>query len=435
MRNAYETRVALLESKPDMFELLLLAGLIFSIPTNLFKTFLVETAYVSGLQIDYLIPKFHFSDIFLIAIFSILVSKSKNREKIARKISATPNKPILCVLAILLLLFQTTTQHASISFLFIFRIMILAATMLMLSNNTHILKSKVTTTAIKITLVFQSLLAWYQYLNQSSLFNYYFLGETNLNAYAGIAQSSLFGIQKILPYGTTAHPNVLAGILTIFSVYLANNLSKNSKIKHTEHLLLLLSTSVIILSQSVSAMIGFVSGLAFIYLNKKKKIHINIRNSIQLFFILNIVTICILFVVSNQNMHNSTSFSRRNFLNGAALKMFQNNPIAGVGLQNFTTKLEECSTNSEVVRFIQPVHNILLLVLSEIGSIGSIFIFLILLPTLKKNTQLHHPEYFFALLPILLLDHYLLTIQSGLILFAFSIVLIQNKTDNSTEAG
>ncbi len=423
MRNAIETRKALLESKPDMFVLLLLAGLIFSIPTNLFKTFLVETAYVRGLQVDYLIPKFHLSDIFLITLFFVLIFKAENRKFLTKKIKALQYKPALGVLGILFILFQITSAHPIVSLLFLLRIFILTITCVIVANNTHLLKSQITISAVKITLIFQSLLAWYQYLTQGSLFNYYFFGETNLNAYAGVAQSSLLGVQKILPYGTTAHPNILAGVLTIFTLFLYNNLSKNSKIKHTEILMLMLSVSAILLTQSISALLGLLFGFTFIYFNKKNKISLTLKKISQLFLFLNIFVVFFLFALSSQDMKSSTSISRRNFLNTASLTMLQSAPITGKGLQNFTAYLEENSTNREVVRFIQPVHNILLLILSETGFIGIVLITLVLLPIIKKGKKIQHPEYLLALLPIMVLDHYLLTIQSGLLLFSLTIWL------------
>lgn len=409
-----------------MFVLLLLAGLIFSIPTNLFKTFLVETAYVRGLQVDYLIPKFHLSDIFLIMLFFALVFRAENRKFLTKKVKALQYKPALGIFGVLLIFFQATSVHPIVALLFLLRIFILTITGVIVANNTHLLKSQITITAVKITLIFQSLLAWYQYLTQGSLLNYYFFGETNLNAYAGIAQSSLLGVQKILPYGTTAHPNILAGVLTIFTLFLYNNLSKNSKIKHTEVLMLMLSVSAILLTQSISALFGLLFGFAFIYFNKKNKISLTLKKVSQLFLFLNIFVIFFLFALSSQNINSPTSISRRNFLNTASLTMLQSAPITGEGLQNFTAHLEENSTNREVVRFIQPVHNILLLILSETGFIGIMLITLVLLPIVKNERKIQHPEYLIAVLPIMVLDHYLLTIQSGLLLF-FIAILFSNK--------
>ncbi len=404
-----------------MFDLLLLAALIFSIPTNLFKTFLENTAYVSGLQVDYLIPKLHLSDFFLLSLFVLLICNTKNRELLLSKIKNLPHKPLLLLLGLILVLFQITIGHPIVSFLFLFRLLLLAATGTIISKNTHFLKSEVTITAIKITVIFQSLLAWYQYLNQKSFFGYYFLGETNLNSYAGIAQSSLFGMEKILPYGTTAHPNVLAGILTIFTLFLCNHFSNKPKNKHIETLIVLLATSTIFLTQSVSAIIGLALGFAILLL--KNKLTFNTKKIITFFILANVVIISFFAINLNQKLENLTSISRRAYLNTAALNIVKEQPIAGVGLQNFTAYLEKYSTHQEVVRFIQPVHNILLLVFSETGFVGVLLLVFLMLPILKKNKRINHPEYIVAIVPIMVLDHYLLTIQSGLLLLSLSVWL------------
>lgn len=406
-----------------MFDLLLFAALIFSIPTNLFKTFLENTAYVNGLQVDYLIPKIHLSDLFLFSLFLVLIYTKENRKLLLSKIKNLPYKLFLFILLLILVLFQTTVAHPIVSFLFLFRLLLLTATGTILSKKNYFLKSKIAPTTVKIVIIFQSLLAWYQYLNQKSFLEYYFFGETNLNSYAGIAQSSLMGIQKILPYGTTAHPNVLAGILTIFTLFLCNNFSKKPKNKHIETLIVLLATSTIFLTQSVSAIIGLSLGFTVLLLIKKNKVVFNAKRIITFFVLANVFVISFFVVNSDQKLKNLTSVSRRAYLNIAAINMVQKQPVIGIGLQNFTSYLEKYSTHQEVVRFIQPVHNILLLIFAETGLIGTLLLVFFILPILKKNKQINHPEYILALLPIMILDHYLLTIQSGLLLLSLSVWL------------
>ena len=60
---------------------------------------------------------------------------------------------------------------------------------------------------------------------------------------------------------------------------------------------------------------------------------------------------------------------KRGQLNSAALKMIKDSPLVGVGLGNFLVKLPEFQRNNQIFWF-QPVHNILLLIISEIGLLG-----------------------------------------------------------------
>ena len=60
---------------------------------------------------------------------------------------------------------------------------------------------------------------------------------------------------------------------------------------------------------------------------------------------------------------------KRGQLNLAAVEMIKGSPWFGVGLGNFLVKLPEFQRNNQIFWF-QPVHNILLLLVSEIGLLG-----------------------------------------------------------------
>ncbi len=115
---------------------------------------------------------------------------------------------------------------------------------------------------------------------------------------------------------------------------------------------------------------------------------------------------------------NIKSISRRSNLNIVGLKIFLQHPILGIGINNFTS---EVTTNFEIIRneiFLQPAHNVIILLLAETGIIG---IYLYYLGYSKLKTHIDFQQLIF-LLPIILFDHYLLTNQTGLI--AISLALI-----------
>lgn len=60
---------------------------------------------------------------------------------------------------------------------------------------------------------------------------------------------------------------------------------------------------------------------------------------------------------------------KRGQLNLAAVGMIKSSPWFGVGLGNFLVKLPEFQKNNQIFWF-QPVHNILLLLVSETGLLG-----------------------------------------------------------------
>ena len=95
--------------------------------------------------------------------------------------------------------------------------------------------------------------------------------------------------------------------------------------------------------------------------------------------------------------------------------MIKAHPVWGVGMGNFVTNAEQYSSSTEVVRFVQPVHNLPLLILTETGLLGLILIYLIL-QTSSIKFQKSLALSLILLTSIILLDHYLLTIQSGVLL-------------------
>lgn len=400
---------------------------IFSIPTNLFKIFFEQTSFVNGLRVDYLIPRLNLNDIllFLLLILFFVGKNKKNNLKILKEFwENLKNKNILVPLFFVLMIFQFTTNHPIVGLSTIIRVFALGVTAILINKNNKILESQITYTSIKITIIFQSLLAWFQFLNQKSLLGYFFFGETNINNFAGIAKSNLLGVEKILPYGTTAHPNILGGILAVFSIIQLNYLLNDKKYKKVEFFILFLGIFTVILTQSISAILALIFGILAVYLKSKLKIDLK---KISLFFLLlNLVTIISLALLDQQK---SSSIYRRAYLNTAAVNMVSENIFTGVGLGNFTANVEKYSNDVEVVRFVQPVHNILLLFISEVGLIGITIIMALLIPIFRKTKKIPYSEYLIAITPIAVFDHYLLTIQAGLLLMFLVIILSNYRVD------
>lgn len=401
---------------------ILFAILIFTIPSNLFKVFFESSAFVNGLKVDYLIPKLFLSDIAVAALLFSLILSAKNRTIVKNTINRVPNKLLPLLLLFILTMFQIGSLHPIISIMFLVRVFALILTILIIKEE-DFLNSKIASVAIKATLIFQSLLAWFQYLNQKSFFGYLFFGETNLNSYAGIARSSVFGPEKILPYGTTAHPNILGGVLAIFTLIHLNHLIAGSKkYQKINSVILLLSVSAILITQSISAFLAVIIGSVIIYLKKNHKFTLTLNKYFALFIATNIFVIVLLSGKILPINVNNISIFRRSYLNDAAFNMITDNFFTGVGLQNFTALAEKYSESDEIVRFVQPVHNLVLLLLSETGVLGLAVLLIFILPALKKKQIIKNPEYLLAIIPIAVLDHYLLTVQSGLLLLTLIVL-------------
>lgn len=413
--------------------------IIFLVPSNLFFKFIESSAYVNGLLLDYLIPKFYLSDLVIFTLFSwwlfdnkkTLLGKSKilisKLEKLIVK------HKLISGLVLALVLRQFNADHNIAAYWYLFKIIEIGIFGLILINKRKILTSTVILTSTIFTLFFQSGVAILQFLNQSSIAGYLFLGEANLSKQIGLAKQTINGVEKILPYGTTAHPNILGGIIALYLILLIGILVRPELKKKKYHQQLFIVGPIIIsllalgLTFSLSAWLTFAIGTILIFKKfKPKKL------------ILSSITILLLIPLLLQlgsKFSNDPSIKRRAYLNQAALNMFKDNPIWGVGLNNFTSRVEEYSPTREVVRFTQPSHNTILLVLSEFGLLGLITIILIKKESakiiLKNKKELKKNITWGSIIitimtPIIVLDHYLITNQSGLLLLVVIGVITRN---------
>lgn len=390
----------------DFVKLFLFFFIIFTFSFNLFYKLTIDGAYVRGLLVDYLIPKIYLSELFLIPFLAIGLKQLK-------KIKI---ETYLCFLILFLIGRQLLSQSplaAFVQLLHLFEILLFFE----VSRRDSLFKTKLAEKfslgAMLSVVIFQSLLAIYQFIFQKSLLAYQFLGETNLHDLANISKGQFFFAEKILPYGTTPHPNILAGIVLILSILIWQ------KIKHLSGLRLALISNallIIFLTQSLSAFLTLILFAAYLIF-KKFKIKKIFLIGFYYFFLLLLPFFLEKFstIWPNQN-----SITRRIVLNQASLEMFQHNLLFGVGINNFTLNLEEYATNKEVVRFVQPVHHLLFLILSEGGLLLLITIFLLIRQAKIKNFYTKS----LILLAIACLDHYLLTQFSGMSLLALFYLFI-----------
>jgi len=94
--------------------------------------------------------------------------------------------------------------------------------------------------------------------------------------------------------------------------------------------------------------------------------------------------------------------------------MFKERPVTGVGLNNFTVVMDQYGYIPATTRFLQPVHNIYLLILAETGLTGLLgFAYLIWKGPFWRNKAGPYCLLFF----LGLFDHWPLTLQTGLLLW------------------
>ena len=244
----------------------LLATVVFLIPSNLFLNLSDQFAYVNGIRVDYLILKLYFSELVVWAAIGwhFFVHGLP-------KISWSPWSRAVVGLAALLLGLQFFSVLPAVSFWESLKLIQLGLLAWVIAQNNTFFRSNWFINALIVALLFQSSLGLYQFLTQSSLASYTFLGETNLQSYTGLAKGTFNHVEKILPYGTTAHPNVLAGVIAVYLTMLWWSIQKRfiSIPKLAVILTSILALVTLFLTQSISGWLTFGIGTGLILFSKK----------------------------------------------------------------------------------------------------------------------------------------------------------------------
>jgi O-antigen ligase len=286
------------------------------------------------------------------------------------------------------------------------------------------------------------------------------LGESILGPdLPGVAKFVIEGVKHIRPYGTFPHPNILAGFLLVPIVILIRLIGeriektrRGSIVSHetkffyfplvvmTLALALLLISLILTLSRSaILALFVFIIVLIW---QKIKTFRLGRRVACiaTLIFLLSFG----LFLISKSQfkfLFSEQSLQERNYYSFVARETIIAHPIGGTGIGQFI--YQEYFLHPDLLGWqYQPVHNIYLLVTSELGIVGLALLLLLLLTILnnyciKCNKSVLRPEiltkrYYcfiiFSFLFISLFDHYFWDIKNGIIIFSLPFILLLSKT-------
>ncbi len=402
------------------------------LPTNLFLVLSEKFAFINGLKIDYLILKLYFSQCLIWVGALSIISAQFNQHPLNHKVSLTKKPISISIMGFCILLFSLfSSSQLPISLWFALQVATGFIFLWLLEKHESFVRSKRFFLLIYFSYFVQTLLAIYQFIQQKSLLPYFVFGEPHFDPYFSLARHLFDGKEKILAYGSTAHPNVLAGIMVIFflimfNITLADNLKKNLR-----KLILAFFVTLLILfiTQSVSALLTLIVGLCIItcqhqntHIIKKKLKTV----SALVFAIIIVISPLIVNQQAQQHVHD-TSLTRRNWLNQAAWMMFLEKPLTGVGLNQFVIHLEKFSNSNEIVRFVQPVHHVGLLWLAETGLLGVAWLGC-LVSNLSPSKRTALLKTVLILSPILVLDHYLYSLLPGNLAFFLMLNQLETKT-------
>jgi hypothetical protein len=327
----------------------------------------------------------------------------------------------------------------------------------------------------------QSLLGIAQFVQNSSL-GFRFLGESILGSnIEGVAKIIISNEKHIRAYGTFPHPNILAGFLIIplflllreiisrrlIPLYkgetergsgtnfhnLTPNLSllRRGRLNNVSHetflwfiprsalIVILLITGIGFgLTFSRSAFLGLFVGLATYFFwiifpwRSFKKSKVNFRYLVLPILVSSLI---IIILMNKTSFFSNQSLQERQLYEIVSYETISNHPLRGVGAGQTVINTYYAHPNLKSWQY-QPVHNIYLLMFSELGISGFVFFLLWIFSIMnwvngEKNgsarvllTNIVFYCMVFSFLIISLFDHYFWDIRQGTVIFVIPLIIL-----------
>lgn len=420
--------------KKTLFKLLILL-----LPIQLSKHFWPSWANISGIRVDYLAPAVYLTDIVLAILLLVWFIEIVSKKRVYRSRPKNRNK-FLLLLAILLFVALNIAgalnpQAALVRWIKLFQ---MTAFILFLVRNGRFIKRKLLFYPLSAAIVYSTAIGIAQFVLQRTLGGpFYFLGERTFGASTpGIALGYYFGNLLLRPYATFPHPNALAGFLVVAFFLVAGEKTKSQLEKVVKGLASVCTLLLLLLTNSQGAwLVLLLCGLSYLMSKTRPRL---VPTTISLLFVLavglSVASPMFFQKLTSQDNVLSQSVERRISLTVAAGQMLGQKPIFGVGLNNFLVELNQRGTPFDLAWFLQPVHNIFLLVFAEAGLLG-FFLFIYILAKAYRNLYSRKKYTIFVTLSLLavvltgVLDHYWLTLQQNQLLFSLVLGLSLRKDD------
>lgn len=386
----------------------------FLVPTQFALHLWPKWSYVLGLRVDYFSPKLYLVDVFIILyLITCLIS---SHEKIQFK-----NKYFLIFLTLLFVNLVFTKLFEN-TFLYQVRILLYIIFLQFSLKRLNLYEDFIKPLSIATVVV--SILAVVQFIKQGSTgWFFYFLGERIMSITTiGAPLVNLFGSNYLRSPSTFSHPNSLAGFLVVFLILINEFKFLQSGIA-LKKLVNVLGIPALVLTFSKSGILALVGYLFYKFFFGNTKLT---KRAYFLFFIGSLLFTLILFISSSNLIKRGALFSEsintRIILTSRSKEIIYKNFWFGVGANNFILELSKKPPVIKSVLFLQPVHNIYLLVFSEWGVVGLIFFVVMVIKIFRKAV----PVTSLAISVVLftgLFDHYWLTLNQNLLLLLILITL------------
>lgn len=374
------------------------------LPTQLGKHFFFPISYLSGVRIDYLAPTLYLTDI-LAFILIVLNARAVIRFLKGKWFL------VFTALAILNVVFALERSIAAYKLL---KILELISIFAIFYRNKF--SPKLLLIAFAIGGSVELLLSILQFVNKHTLQGiFYFLGERYITlSLPDVAKASLFGVEILRPYGTFSHPNSMAGFyLLLYFFVLTMKQWNNGTMMYLKYFSLFIFSCIIFLTFSKIAIATFLV-LNIIYL-------FGIRKQLDCLhcFIGRIVILIVVSAIFITTQGDVLGIDKRIQLMKDALTIISHSPILGVGVGNYLIA-QHGFTIKYPIFFLQPVHNIFLLMFAEMGLIFGGFVLYSLYRFFKwqSSNRVIGPLLYCSTVLLLTgtFDHYWLTLQQNWLL-------------------
>lgn len=323
------------------------------LPTQLGKHFWPDFSFIFSLRIDYLSPTVYFWDLLVLGLAGIWGLSRNEKSGVNHKF-------------LFFLLFFLLTQTASVlvsenpagSLVRLKEYTIAGLFGFYLASSKFSEIKNLFVAGLILGVAFTCLLAITQFLTGNSL-GFWVLGEREFSVATPLIAKFNFYEQIFLrPYATFSHPNMLAGFLIITMPWVLYGLPV--KFKNTGLMLGLLISSTVFITFSRPGLILMTVQSVFL-----------LRRFWKLLLILGAAVSPLVIVrLSSIFTFDTLAVLRREELSSYAIKLFMENPLSGIGLNNFINVLAADQVLVGTSRILQPAHNIFLLVLAETGMFG-----------------------------------------------------------------
>lgn len=409
-------------------------GLLVFFPSQFGYHFWPEFSFLSGLRIDYLSPTFYLSDLFLIGLVIGITPQLLTHLREKRR--------TLVVLGFLLYLFLTSLFSLS-PLNSLYGLLRWSGYALFALATWHYSQDKRMLTfsllALSLGVIYSTLLALSQFILQHSVGGFfYLLGERTFSGSTpGIANASLNGTLVLRPYASFPHPNVLAGYLLLSFWILW--IYRKFIVKPWQHFLLtlalVLSPLALFISLSRTAiLLWVVLMVVFVSLFWRRRNFLHFRSVVSLLGAGGMGMIFLLLPRFMTLSLQDEAVMLRLSLLVKSWEIFNSSPFVGVGLKNFLVVLSSYPLSSLPHSSLQPVHNIFVLLLVEIGLVGLSWVGPFLF-SLGKRVVSESGELLFLKLALTLsvvgigmVDHYFYTLHQGQLLLSLTLGILWQRS-------